>query len=63
MEICNEIQSLQRELSVQEHIIENVQSMLQDDDIIKDVALGCMRTAMMKNIIEKLETIITKLWC
>ena len=61
MEICNEIQSLQRELSVQEHIIENVQSMLQDDDIIKDVALGCMRTAMMKNIIEKLETIITKL--
>ena len=61
MEICNEIQSLQRELSVQEHIIENVQSMLQDDDIIKDVVLGCMRTAMMKNIIEKLETIITKL--
>ena len=41
--------------------MENVQSMLQDDDIIKDVVLGCMRTAMMKNIIEKLETIITKL--
>ena len=61
MEICNEIQSLQRELSVKEHIIENVQSMLQDNDIIKDGVLGCMRTAMMKNIIEKLETIITKL--
>lgn len=61
MEICNEIQSLQHELLVQERIIENVQSMLQDDDIIKDVVLGCMRTAMMKNIIEKLETIITKL--
>lgn len=61
MEVCNEIQSLQHELLVQERIIENVQSMLQDDDIIKDVVLGCMRTAMMKNIIEKLETIITKL--
>ena len=61
MEVCNEVQSLQHELLVQERIIENVQSMLQDDDIIKDVALGCMRTAMMKNIIEKLETIITKL--
>lgn len=61
MKICNEIQSLQHELLVQERIIENVQSMLQDDDIIKDVVLGCMRTAMMKNIIEKLETIITKL--
>ena len=61
MEICNEIQSLKHELLVQECIIENVQSMLQDDDIIKDVVLGCMRTAMMKNIIEKLETIITKL--
>ena len=61
MEICNEVQSLQHELLVQERIIENVQSMLQDDDIIKDVVLGCMRTAMMKNIIEKLETIITKL--
>ena len=61
MEVCNEVQSLQHELLVQERIIENVQSMLQDDDIIKDVVLGCMRTAMMKNIIEKLETIITKL--
>ena len=40
MEVCNEVQSLQHELLVQERIIENVQSMLQDDDLIKDVLLG-----------------------